>query len=60
MIQLLVGKDVNMETEGSVALEAITSNRWRHSRLRRLGVYRSELQIMWISDSAVVTRSYDL
>jgi hypothetical protein len=33
---------------------------WRHSRLRRLSTCCSELQNAWISDSAIVTCSWDL
>jgi hypothetical protein len=33
---------------------------WRHSRLRRFSTYCSELMSVWISDSAIVTSSYNL
>jgi hypothetical protein len=34
-------------------------NRWRHSRIRRLSVCCSELQTVWISQSAVIKCSYE-
>jgi hypothetical protein len=54
-------KDVNTEYEEATALEDVPGdNRWRYSRLRRLSACCSELQSVWISDSAVVTCSYGL
>jgi hypothetical protein len=35
-------------------------NQWRHSRLRGLSAFCSELQNVWISNSAIVPYSYDL
>jgi hypothetical protein len=36
------------------------NNRWRYSRLRRLSTCCRGLQSVWISDSVIVTCSYDL
>jgi hypothetical protein len=51
---------MNMEVDESTVLEDITKHQQRHSRLRRISLCCSELQSVWISDSAVVTYSHDL
>jgi hypothetical protein len=37
-----------------------SNDSWRHSRLRRLSACHSEVQSVWIIDSAIITCSYQL